>query len=84
MPGENYNINPTAINMKHIPPDNSGDWVWLRTCQECFQKQKSTPPDYGNHKLAYDRKKCRKCGSESLDYGTWHNTNPNYKDPDDE
>ena len=46
-----------------------GDWV--RTCQECGHKQKAKQPD-PNKPLSdsYRNSKCRKCGSEGLDYGS--------------
>ena len=45
--------------------------AWIRVCQECGNRQKDNEP---NHKAelttAYRQRKCKKCKSESLDYGT--------------
>jgi DNA-directed RNA polymerase subunit RPC12/RpoP len=46
--------------------------VWLRTCQECGHKQKGKEPNRDKElSNAYRNAKCRKCGSESLDYGSF-------------
>lgn len=43
---------------------------WVRTCQECGHKQKATKPDPDKELTdSYRNSKCRKCKSESLDYG---------------
>ncbi len=42
--------------------------MWIRTCQECGNKQVSKPPaEYRND--SWRNVKCRKCHSEALDYG---------------
>ena len=45
---------------------------WVRTCQECGNEQKDNKPD-SEQELSdsYRNRKCKKCKSESLDYGTW-------------
>jgi len=52
---------------------------WIRTCQECGHKQEDKEPVYGKDiTQAYMYRKCRKCKSEALDYGTYpsvHSTN---------
>lgn len=45
--------------------------VWIRICQECGNKQKSKPPAHSPPSDAYCNSKCRKCGSEGLDYGSY-------------
>lgn len=42
--------------------------IFCRECQECGHIQKAKDPQ---HKIttSYERSKCRKCKSESLDYG---------------
>jgi hypothetical protein len=46
--------------------------VWTRTCQECGHQQVSKlPPSNARSLEAYFNAKCRKCKSESLDYGTY-------------
>ena len=42
---------------------------WVRTCQECGHKQKDKNPKDCNLNDFADRK-CRKCTSMALDYGT--------------
>lgn len=45
--------------------------TWTRTCQECGHYQKDTEPrEQGVYTKAYDFRKCKKCGSEALDYGS--------------
>lgn len=45
---------------------------WIRTCQECGNKQKAIKPD-NSKELSdnYKNSKCKKCKSEALDYGKW-------------
>lgn len=48
--------------------------MWIRTCQECGYKQISKSPlKYKNE--AWRNVKCKKCGSEALDYGSVNNDN---------
>lgn len=45
---------------------------WVRTCQECGNKQEDNPPDRNKElTVAYETRKCKKCKSESLDYGSY-------------
>jgi hypothetical protein len=44
--------------------------VWVRTCQECGHKQSDKEPK-GDVSSAYRNRKCKKCKSEALDYGTY-------------
>lgn len=45
---------------------------WIRTCQECGNKQRSNvPPVAEASYLRYADAKCTKCQSRSLDYGKW-------------
>jgi hypothetical protein len=45
---------------------------WLRTCQECIHKQEDKEPVYGTEPPdSYKFRKCKKCKSESLDYGSY-------------
>jgi hypothetical protein len=45
--------------------------LWYRTCQECGNKQTDKQPEYGKEPSnAYTFRKCKKCKSESLDYGS--------------
>ena len=42
--------------------------MWIRTCQECGNKQAAKPPaEYRND--SWRDLKCRKCHSTALDYG---------------
>ena len=51
--------------------DELPDSAWLRTCQECFSMQLDKEPEYGKELTdAYRNRKCRRCKSEALDYGT--------------
>ena len=44
---------------------------WYRTCQECGHQQVAKQPVKGKELTdSYRGSKCRKCRSESLDYGT--------------
>lgn len=43
---------------------------FMRTCQECFHKQQDTDPK-GNPTTAFDDRKCRRCSSSALDYGSY-------------
>lgn len=44
---------------------------WYRTCQECLHIQIDNAPKQGQQPTdAYLNRKCRKCKSESLDYGS--------------
>lgn len=59
--------------MRHIEtlPDNA----WIRTCTECGNKQEDKNPMFELSKMStltnsYCNRKCKKCKSESLDYGT--------------
>lgn len=57
--------------------------VWTRTCQECGNKQASKlPPHTARGTQAYFNAKCKKCKSESLDYGTY--PSPDYDWTEDE
>jgi len=48
---------------------------WIRTCQECGNKQRSNvPPVAETSYLRYAEAKCTKCKSRSLDYGKWVDT----------
>lgn len=42
--------------------------AWIRTCQECFHKQKAKPPaEYKGD--TWTEVQCKKCKSRALDYG---------------
>jgi len=46
--------------------------IWRRTCQECGHKQYDNDPT-GMNATSFGRfqdRKCKKCKSEALDYGT--------------
>lgn len=46
---------------------------FIRTCQECFFKQEDKEP-LQTQSAAYERflnRKCKRCKSESLDYGSY-------------
>jgi hypothetical protein len=43
--------------------------VFIRTCQECGHQQKDKDLQ-GAPTLAFYNRKCKKCKSESLDYGS--------------
>ena len=46
--------------------------TWIRTCQECGNQQVDKEPQpMGNTTLAYENRKCKKCKSTALDYGTY-------------
>jgi hypothetical protein len=55
--------------VKRVPHWNADAWV--RTCQECGHKQQDAEPQVpGEMTSAYRDRKCKKCKSEALDYGT--------------
>lgn len=44
--------------------------AWIRTCDACGHMQQDREPDRCKElSNAYCNRKCRKCGSEALDYG---------------
>ena len=43
---------------------------WIRTCQECGSKQEDKKPEGLDLSDAYCNKKCKKCKSEALDFGS--------------
>lgn len=48
--------------------------IYIRTCQECGHKQKAKDPATYKDKAGKEPwrdVKCRKCGSEGLDYGSY-------------
>ena len=52
---------------------------WYRTCQECGLQQVSRKPDEGKLLTpAYTLKKCNRCKSEALDYGTYMTDNKDW------
>ena len=51
--------------------------MFVRTCQECGHQQKSKDPaTYKGSKESWRDTKCRKCKSESLDYGSYKPETP--------
>jgi len=65
-----------AIVLRH-PQFKPTDWI--RTCQECGHAQVMKSPE-GQKSDTWREAKCRRCKSESLDYGT-----PNaYQEEDEE
>lgn len=45
---------------------------WLRRCNECGHEDSYPPPNFEKELTdAYRNKKCKKCKSEGLDYGSW-------------
>ena len=44
-------------------------FAFLRTCQECGHIQRDRRPK-GDVSDAFRNRKCRKCGSEALDFGS--------------
>ena len=43
---------------------------WIRTCQECGNKQVAIKPSSQKElSSSYQNAKCKKCKSEALDYG---------------
>lgn len=49
---------------------NQYDDLFLRECQSCWHLQKDVCPYPNNPTRAFQDRKCRKCKSEDLDYGT--------------
>lgn len=43
---------------------------WIRTCQECGHEQEEKKPKNFKIADAYANKKCKKCKSEALDFGS--------------
>ena len=43
---------------------------WIRTCQECGNKQEDKKP-VDDMTDAYANRKCKKCKSEALDFGSY-------------
>jgi hypothetical protein len=69
--------------MKTKRIESAHDLAWIRTCQECGHKQLASqnPIDFKNGiPDSYLNAKCKKCKSESLDYGT---QNASYYDDED-
>jgi hypothetical protein len=53
--------------------------TFIRTCQSCGSQQEDCPPSRDKELSdAYRNRKCRKCRSEDLDYGSFK------ADPDDD
>ena len=45
---------------------------WIRKCDECNHTQEDKPPDRTKElPISYTNRKCKKCKSEALDYGTY-------------
>jgi hypothetical protein len=45
--------------------------TWTRTCQECGNKQKDVQPSRDKElAVVYKNRKCKRCKSEALDYGS--------------
>lgn len=54
--------------------------TFQRTCQECGHEQKDKEPPVGvNPTIAYLNRKCKKCGSMGLDFGSY--SDPDEKEP---
>lgn len=43
---------------------------WFRTCQECGHEQICPQPAESGMTDAYRNRRCKRCKSEALDYGT--------------
>lgn len=43
--------------------------MWIRTCQECGNKQAASKPRADDLKESWRNLKCKRCKSEALDYG---------------
>lgn len=53
--------------------------AWIRKCQECGNVQTDKAPTYGvDPSNAYNNRKCKRCKSEALDYGTPNETNEDW------
>lgn len=51
---------------------------WIRRCQECGNEQVDNPMEYGKEMTnSYRNRKCKRCKSESLDYGSFQSTPEN-------
>ncbi len=60
-----------------MEPTPEQEAIWIRTCQECGHEQKAKPPNEQKELTdSYLNSKCRKCKSESLDYGSWQINEP--------
>ena len=46
---------------------------WVRTCQSCNHKKVADTEPVNKYTPAYTEATCRKCKSESYDYGSWRN-----------
>jgi hypothetical protein len=57
----------TTYKTKQIP--GLGDYVWIRTCQECSHKQRDKKPT-ASPTDTWLEKKCRKCKSSALNWGS--------------
>lgn len=53
--------------------------AWVRTCQECGHRQLDKEPSEGMSD-AYRNRKCKRCKSESLDYGSTNYSDDSYAD----
>jgi len=50
---------------------------FIRTCQECGHRQEDNEPDKNKPlSFAFENRKCKKCKSEALDWGSFQFLNP--------
>lgn len=62
-------------------PNRHPGLKWIRTCQECGNKQSSSPPPaYSSSYALYAEAKCKKCTSRGLDFGKWVEDKPETKE----
>lgn len=58
------------MNLQPLNP-NFDKNAFLRTCQECGHVQPDRDPE-GQPTSAFRNRRCKKCGSEALDYGSYN------------
>lgn len=49
---------------------------YMQTCQECGHEQTGKEPNLNDEKQSWRDRKCRRCKSESLDFGSWRPETP--------
>jgi hypothetical protein len=55
---------------RNLPKENVDDCYWVRECQSCGSVQEDKKPEPKELKTSYTDRKCKKCKSSDLDYGS--------------
>lgn len=57
---------------------------YIRTCQECGKRHETKPPRPDDKAERWRDTKCKRCGSQALDFGSWREVDAALKDLPDE